>query len=600
MQAELTQTMESSSQSRANTCVPVADISSTLPVIRRHRETKQAMAKVYRLKTGNFAVFVTLKAPIALKGCETIGRKKFEFSTKEAADSLAVDINTLLLGKQPARSLTPQQLRWAEKLFWHDLTNHPEWAACLHEMVAHCEATDFRPADKHDRTVAQAAHIFFQEKVAFLEYESWMNYRNALAYALPALGFLKTTQFTEKAVVKLSNGSEPLEFLKCTGHRTQTKEQRQEALWSTKVISKSKRPWTPAMKERFLRCMRAFKTWMHTSIDPATGEPRNWCLSWNTAKEGNTSRKLHHRSTKVDTELIEQQCRRNPALSVEQCQAIIDVAWQAYDGKFAAFYVHSLFGGTRVKETKRTKPDAYDCDDGVLTVAATVAKTDKARESDLTPNTVIMIEMLLELDLYNASGMRPTQLNRNVIAILAGFQSNNQVAQHYAHKERLRLQANGIQLPSQPWGVILPRNALRRTGLSMHYKLFKDVTRTTDWAGNTGKIFADYYKRLVKKEDARRFWTMIPSVIHERLTTAVPLPQGHCLDSVVSPETNQALVDAKRLAQQIQSDALKAAEARKRERKETLRLRTLVYRKRSYLKQKAAKASQRLEQPDAK
>ena len=107
-----------------------------------------------------------------------------------------------------------------------------------------------------------------------------------------------------------------------------------------------------------------------------------------------------------------------------------------------------------------------------------------------------MVEALRSAGLYTNKGLRPHALMRNVIHLLAGFTSNNKQALRLAERERKRLEARGILLPKYNWGVPFPRNALRRTALSMHYKLFLNVPFTTGWAGNSPGILKEFYKRL--------------------------------------------------------------------------------------------------------
>ena len=78
-------------------------------------------------------------------------------------------------------------------------------------------------------------------------------------------------------ITKLAYGSEPLAYLKTSWKKGEAKKDAQKRLWDTPVQSKSRRPWTHHMLYRFLSCMRKFKSWMHSSIDPATGARRNWC-----------------------------------------------------------------------------------------------------------------------------------------------------------------------------------------------------------------------------------------------------------------------------------------------------------------------------------
>jgi hypothetical protein len=75
----------------------------------------------------------------------------------------------------------------------------------------------------------------------------------------------------------------------------------------------------------------------------------------------------------------------------------------------------------------------------------------------------------------------------------------------------------------------------------MHYKLFKSVGLTVEWAGNSKEVFKPYYKRLVTKTDARKFWLMLPSLLKTGGDIQVNLPANHQLDSAMTKEVAAAI-----------------------------------------------------------
>src|SRR5439155_22701220 len=208
-------------------------------------------------------------------------------------------------------------------------------------------------------------------------------------------------------------------------------------------------------------------------------------------------------------------------------------AWVAFQVTFAPFYVHGLWCGSRAKEISRTDVTAFNSHDGVLVISGDAAKTDRGRESEVYPNTIIMVEALRFAGLYTTEGLRPDNHRRAVIHILAGFTSNSKRLLARAEFERKRLEARGVVLPKRNWGIPFPKNALRRTALSMHYKLFLNVGFTTGWGGNSPGVFKEFYKRLVTKSEAREYWLMLPTWLKQKSEIRVELPKNHKLESAI-------------------------------------------------------------------
>ena len=313
------------------------------------------------------------------------------------------------------------------------------------------------------------------------------------------------------------------------------------------------------MTHRFLACARAFKNWMHESKDPVTQINRNWCpkCTIETPAEMKFARKANN-ETAADSD---PECVRNPALSIPQVQALIDVAWVAYEGKFAPFYVHGFWCGSRAKEISRTGVTAFNSQDGVLAVSENAAKTDQARESEVYPNTITMVEALRFAELYTAKGLRPNPHHRATIQHLAGFIAKDRHVVAAADCERGRLATRGIVLPPYNWGGPYPKNAMRRTALSMHYKLFLNVGLTTGWGGNSPGVFKEFYKRLVTKADAREYWVMLPTWLKEKADIRVELPKGHKLDSAITEDVKTAVSAACKAMNTLQQEVSSATEA---------------------------------------
>ena len=556
----------------------------------RGKNMEQKQATVHQLNSGKWAVLVDLVEPRIIEGKMRSGRKKFERQTQSAANDLCLEINNTLFGKEIARQLTPREVAAAKKLFWELLEpKHPDWLDHPDKIVQHCEKTGFRVESEDVPVILDAARLFWKVHVSRLEAESRMNYRHTFGYLLPAFSKLKPFEMTDAMILRMAHGSEPLAFWATSWKKHQTPEEAEKRLWDTPILSRSVRPWSHYVKARFLQGAKAFKQWMHASTDPVTQEKRNWCP----APEIQIPDPPRHAPGKAgddegSEEVMNVLRKKNPALTNPQSQALLDVAHTAFDGGYAAFYAHGLFGGSRVKETKRMGVEGFDPEDGVQAVSTEAAKKDEARESTLYNNLIVIVEALKSAGLYTNKNLRPNHNQRAAIHILAGFTSNSKQAHRRANHERKRLAALGIVLPQYNWKVPFPSNALRRTSLSMHYKLFMSEALTVEWAGNSASVFKPYYKRLVAKPDAREYWVMLPTQL-KAAGIKVNLPPNHKLDSAMTGEVVTAVSTAREamdsVTAKIAAAKAKAAAARPAE----LKARQAVYNKRAYLKRRAKK-----------
>jgi len=558
----------------------------------RGKNEVQKPATVHHFKKiGKWGVLVNLVAPRELEGKMRSGRRKFERQTQTLANNLCIEINNKLFDKELARQLSKREETLAKKMFWELLEPlHPDWIDHPVKMVQHCQKTGFRVEHADIPNIIEATKIFWAEHVRGLEPESRMNYRNTLSYLLPAFGTLKPFEMTDAMVLLMAHGKEPLSFWKTSWKKKQTAEEAEKRLWDTPIKSRSVRPWSHYMKVRFLQCARMFKEWMHASKDPVTQEKRNWCPPPEImipdpprVVPGKTG------DDEESDEVMDAQCRKHPALTIPQVQALLDVSHIAFDGGHAAFYVHGIFGGSRVKETKRMGVKAFDPDDGVQSMSAEAAKKDEARESTLSKNLIVMVEALRSAGLYTDEALRPNCNERAAIHILAGFTSNSKQAHIRANRERKRLAALGVVLPQHNWGIPFPKNALRRTSLSMHYKLFGSVALTVEWAGNSKEVFKPFYKRLVKKPEARKFWLMLPSCLKAGSDIKISLPANHQLDSAMTSEVSTAVSAGCQamslVTSKIAEAKTKAAAAKPGE----VKARQAAYNKKACLKRKAKK-----------
>lgn len=235
-------------------------------------------------------------------------------------------------------------------------------------------------------------------------------------------------------------------------------------------------------------------------------------------------------------------------------------------------------------------------EDGIQAIASPADKKDQGRESALYPNLIVIIEGLKAAGLYNHQNLRPNAHHRAVIHVLAGFTTNAKQILKKVERERKRLAQLGLVLPEYNWGMPFPKNGLRRTALSMHYKLFGSEARTKEWAGN-GDVFRPYYKRLVTKAQAREYWVMLSSHL-KQAGVQVNLPEGHDLDSALTSEVTTAAAAA---GEAMKGAMAKLAEAKAKAeaaRPAELKARQAVYNKRAYLKRKAKQQAAEQPQPN--
>jgi hypothetical protein len=65
----------------------------------------------------------------------------------------------------------------------------------------------------------------------------------------------------------------------------------------------------------------------------------------------------------------------------------------------------------------------------------------------------------------------------------------------------------------------------------------------TAGTGNSPRVFKEFYKRLVTKQEAREYWVMLPTWLKAKGAVEAELPQGHKLDSAIT-ETVKTTVSA--------------------------------------------------------
>src|SRR5581483_10410931 len=464
-------------------------------------------------------------------------------STRALADAKCAEIDAELFELELARQLSQEEITRAKELFWTLLEpKHPDWVEHLPELVLHAEVTDFRVHTEELPTVDAAARLYYEEKVQRMETESRRNCAYVLGYIMAQFGRIKSNQLTDEMLIGMIEGTGPLKYL---GKQWVRNNPNPEGRWNVLCDSKIKRPMSPHMKYNFLSVARAFKNWMHGSRDPKTRKPRLWSQRSIIETALNASEIAKEASIRkarsLNKDPIDFACERNPALTIPQVQALIDAAFVVFDGVKAGFFVHALWCGSRVKEVTWTSVASFDSDQGLLITPEYVDKMDTGRESELYENAIIMVEALRSAGLYTNTGFQLTQTERAIIQYLAGFEYSDKLTVSRGEAERKQLAEKGIHLPNCRWGIKFPHNALRRTALSMHYKLFMSVRTTEAWGG-TG-VFQEYYKRLVSKEQSGQYWRILPFLLKgPRLE--VHLPAGHKLDNKMTKQVKRSICRA--------------------------------------------------------
>ena len=514
------------------------------------RATRQKRFHVKKFPDGSgWYVDGRALTPIVSKGQKKIGRIKEQFPTEQLAQARCDEINDMLFGRksipmQPTH-LKPDQLELAAKIF---VKNLPEGTG-LEKLVDWAITNDITPAKM--KMIQDATNLLPTgtdwvglanwalknnykpaEKAPYVP-EAWASFIKERAtgtadvkrvsnktleglieegrFITVKFATFKPADFTISSVLGYTAGDDIL--MRQTGTFDWEKN---ELVPGEIVKSKTRRPWCWSTQIRVIKAFGAFL---------------NWCY-----KKDWRSKITIPRPIEPD----EHAQKELPSLydtkhGNAKAQALLDAAWAAYGGKFAAYYVQNLFGGARVSETRRTGAADFRSADGVLSIPGQAAKKKKGRESIAIKHSIFMVETLRLKGQYNDENLRPSKHERRVIQVLAGFLSTSKSVLDDAEKERQQIDILGLPLTKEKWGERYPQNAMRRTALSAHYQLYQSVSTTVEWAGNGKKIFRDYYKRLCTKAGAAEYWTMLPTVL-KQMGAKISLPEGHKLDSALDPE----------------------------------------------------------------
>lgn len=342
-----------------------------------------------------------------------------------------------------------------------------------------------------------------------LSQHSYRNYKDIYRFVCVVFANYKPAEISIAGCYAVANGEDTLSYVDSFDSELRPN--------GEVVESEGERPWKVAMKRGFLRTMSAFL---------------NYC-----AKRGWRSR-IQIPLPMPSVAYVNQRKLVLCAFRIAEAQAYLDAGWIYMGGFYAAFVTHAMFGGSRVNETCGTSADALDLD--ILGIDGGVAKTGKGRDSIAIDNFIIMIQALKKKKLYNDENLRCPILDQMAIRALAGFLLTTRgviCKVNSAHKRgEYVLDENG-----KPYNFgVFPPNAARRTAIAMHFQLYRSIKRTVAWAGNSDKIFRDWYVRLCSPEDARLYWTMLPTELIN-LGIVAPLPKNHVLDRKLQDATTIAI-----------------------------------------------------------
>lgn len=177
--------------------------------------------------------------------------------------------------------------------------------------------------------------------------------------------------------------------------------------------------------------------------------------------------------------------------TVEQAERLLAHA-QEFD--LSAYIAIGFFAGIRSAEMARMSGRNVNFEDKTITVGADAAKKRSQRIVDMQPALLAWLEPC-----------KAKLQNGGEIVDQGKFRR---------HKELL-LEAAAIQ----EW----PANGLRHSFGSYHFAMFRSADDTAHQMGNSAEVVHRYYKALVSKSEAEKFWALRP-VSSEQSAGAPPTP----------------------------------------------------------------------------
>lgn len=186
--------------------------------------------------------------------------------------------------------------------------------------------------------------------------------------------------------------------------------------------------------------------------------------------------------------------------TVEQAERLLA---HAHEFDLLAYIAIGFFAGIRSAEMARMSGKNLNFEDKTITVGADAAKKRSQRIVDMQPALLAWLE-----------------------ACKAKLQNGGEIvdqARFRRHKELL-LEAAAIE----EW----PANGLRHSFGSYHFAMFRSADDTAHQMGNSAEVVHRYYKALVSKSEAEKFWNLRPETPDAR----EPLPVGGTIQATPSSE----------------------------------------------------------------
>lgn len=229
-----------------------------------------------------------------------------------------------------------------------------------------------------------------------------------------------------------------------------------------KIIFKPTR--SPASRDGYRRALSAFFTWAHG---------RDYCAE-NPLKQ-------------ILPVKIE---RHEPAIMTPEQVAELLQAAQAHKGGILVPYVAlGIFAALRPTELARLDWSRIDLKARTVTLGADMAKMRGRRIVELSKNCVEWLKPFAadKLPIVDKNFRRDI----DAVKVAAGWGGRAEDA----GEDKLR-----------EW----PQDIMRHTGISMHLAEHEHEGKTATWAGNSPDMIQRHYKGLVKRADAKKFWSIAP------------------------------------------------------------------------------------------
>lgn len=174
-------------------------------------------------------------------------------------------------------------------------------------------------------------------------------------------------------------------------------------------------------------------------------------------------------------------------LPLDAVRKLLSAAGEYKDGALVPYVALGLFCALRPTELEQLTWNNIDLQERTVTLAADIAKMRRRR--------------IVEMPANCAKWLKPHALRRTPI-----YPKNWRKGFDKIKK------AAGFGTPTEespdlkPW----PKDVMRHTGISCHLAEHENEGKTAAWAGNSANVVHEHYKALVKKADAKAFWSIAP------------------------------------------------------------------------------------------